>query len=132
MSDCKPRPKPTDEQVEAGAALAVHAGEALREVFGRQPKKRGGLLTSFVERQHGTERHRNARKSRRTYRFSKDWRVHEAMTYLTMHSSNFCWPVRTLSDRDDAGRLRQRTPAMAAGLTWSIHEWLTLPAAQRM
>jgi IS1 family transposase len=38
------------------------------------------INTSFVERQHGTDRHRNARKARKTYRFSKDWRVHEAMT----------------------------------------------------
>ena len=40
--------------------------------------------TSFVERQHGTDRGRNARKSRKTYRFSKDWRMHEAMTYFIM------------------------------------------------
>lgn len=40
--------------------------------------------TSFVERRHGTDRGRNARKARRTYRFSKDWRVHEAMTYFTL------------------------------------------------
>ena len=32
----------------------------------------------------------------RTYRFSKDWRVHEAMTYFTLYSDNFCWTVRTL------------------------------------
>ena len=31
------------------------------------------INTSFVERQHATDRGRNARKSRRTYRFSKDW-----------------------------------------------------------
>jgi hypothetical protein len=38
------------------------------------------INTSWVERQHGTDRHHNARKSRRTCRFSKDWRMHEAMT----------------------------------------------------
>ncbi len=32
------------------------------------------INTSFVERQNGTDRHRNARKARKTYRFSKDWR----------------------------------------------------------
>jgi hypothetical protein len=46
------------------------------------------INTSFVERHHGTDRHRNARKSRRTYRFSKDWRMHEATTDLTMYSYN--------------------------------------------
>jgi IS1 family transposase len=40
--------------------------------------------TSFVARHHGTDRGRNARKSRKTYRFSKAWEVHEAMTYFTM------------------------------------------------
>jgi hypothetical protein len=40
----------------------------------------GSINTSFVERHHGTDRGRNARKARKTYRFSQDWRVHEAMT----------------------------------------------------
>src|SRR5262249_6216171 len=70
------------------------------------------INTSFVERHHGTDRHHNARKSRRTYRFSKDWRMHEAMSYLTMYSYNFCWPVRTLRERDRDGVWRRRTPAM--------------------
>jgi hypothetical protein len=43
--------------------------------------------TSFVERQNATDRHRNARKGRKTYRFSKDWQVHEAMTYLTLNEA---------------------------------------------
>lgn len=91
------------------------------------------INTSLVERQHGTDRQRNARKTRRTYRFSKDWRMHEAMTYFSMYSYNFCWPVRTLRQRASAGGWRQRTPAMAAGLAdhvWSLKEWLTFPAIQ--
>ena len=63
------------------------------------------INTAFVERQNGTDRHRNARKARKTYRFSKDWRHHEAVTYLSLYIYNFCWPVRTLADRDDRGRL---------------------------
>jgi hypothetical protein len=89
--------------------------------------------TSFVERQHGTDRGRNARKARRTYRFSKDWRVHEAMTYFTLYRYNFCWVVRTLRRQDDQGRWQRRTPAMAAGLTdrvWSLREWVSFPAVQ--
>ena len=50
------------------------------------------MNTSFEERQNGTDRGRNARK---TYRFSKGWQVHEAMTYLTLYSYNFCWRART-------------------------------------
>ncbi len=92
------------------------------------------INTSFLERQNATDRHRNARKVRKAYTFSKDWRVHEAMTYFRMYSYNFCWPVRTLNERDDIGRLRRRTPAMAAGLAdhvWTMREWVTIPCVQR-
>jgi IS1 family transposase len=86
--------------------------------------------TSFLERQNATDRHRNSRKVRKTYRFSKDWRMHEAATYFSMFSYNFCWPVRTL--RAPTGNpARPCTPAMSAGLTdhlWTIQEWVTFPA----
>lgn len=91
------------------------------------------VSTSYLERQNGTDRHRNARKGRKTYRFSKEWEVHESMTHFTQLSYNFCWPVRTLRVKAD-GRWRQRTPAMAAGLAdhvWSFKEWVTYPAVQR-
>jgi hypothetical protein len=90
--------------------------------------------TSFVERHNGTDRNRNARKVRKSYCFSKDWDVHEAVTYFTMYSYNFCWPVRTLRVRGPSGHWEQRTPAMAAGLTdhvWSLEEWLAFPAVHR-
>jgi uncharacterized membrane protein len=92
------------------------------------------INTSFVERQNATDRHHDARKVRKSYTFSKDWRVHEAMTYFTLYSDNFCWPVRTLNERDDQGHRRRRTPAMAAGLAdhvWSMQEWITMPGVQR-
>jgi hypothetical protein len=92
------------------------------------------INVSFLERQNATDRQCIARKVRETYTFSKDWRAHEAMTYFTMDSYNFCWPVRTLAERDDGGRLRRRTPAMAAGLAdhvWTMREWITLPGVQR-
>ena len=92
------------------------------------------INTSFLERHNGTDRHRNARKARKTYRFSKDWRHHEAVTYLTMYVYNFCWPVRTLRVKDGGGRWQQRSPAMAAGLAdhvWSIPEWLAFPSVRR-
>lgn len=88
---------------------------------------------SFVERQNATDRHRNARKGRTTYRFSKDWQVHEAVTYLTLYSYNSCWCVRTLRFKDQEGRWRERTPAWSAGLTdhvWTWREWFTRPAVQ--
>jgi len=92
------------------------------------------INTSFIERQNLTDRHHNARKSRKTYRFSKDWRFHEAATYFTMYSYNFCWPVRTLREPIVGGRWRRRTPAMAAGLTdhvWSMTEWISFPIVLR-
>ena len=91
------------------------------------------INTAFVERENATDRHRNARKARKTYRFSKDWRYHEAVTYLTLYAYNFCWPVRTLRVRDDRGDWRPRSPAMAAGLAdhvWSWAEWFTMPAVR--
>jgi hypothetical protein len=92
------------------------------------------INTAFVERHNGTDRNRNARKVRKSYCFSKNWEVPEALTYFTLYSSNFCWPVRTLRVRDAAGHWRQRTPAMAAGLSdhiWTLFEWLTFPGVQR-
>jgi IS1 family transposase len=92
------------------------------------------INTAFVERHNGTDRNRNARKVRKSYCFSKNWEVHEALTYFTLYSYNFCWPVRTLRMRDAEGNWRQRTPAMAAGLSdhvWPLFEWLTFPGVQR-
>ena len=50
---------------------------------------------SFLERQHLIDRHRDARRRRKTSCFSKCWEAHEAATYFTLYSHNFCWPVRT-------------------------------------
>jgi len=96
------------------------------------------VTTVHVERYNGTDRHRNARKARKTYRFSKDWGVHEAVTHFVAFSGNFCKPVRTLRRKlrrkEGRRKWRQRTPAMAAGLTdhiWSIAEWVGRPSVQR-
>lgn len=114
-----------------------------RLIFGTAAQLAAALLASavsravnvsFLERQHLTDRHRNARKRRRTYCFSKDWEAHEAATYFTLYSYNFCWPVRTLRTRSPEGPWQKRTPAMAAGLTdhvWSLAEWLRFPAVKR-
>jgi IS1 family transposase len=112
----------------------------MRRIFGTAAMLALALLCSlvsqrvntfFVERHNGSDRHRNSRKVRKTYRFSKDWEVHEAVTYFTMLSANFCCPVRTLRVEVEKNRYQQRTPAMAAGLTdhiWSISEWLSRPS----
>jgi IS1 family transposase len=128
-----------EKRREKGRVVAV----VTRVVFGTMAAVQAALArskvsrsinVSFLERQNATDRHHNARKVRKTYTFSKDWRVHEAMTYFMMYSYNFCWPVRTLNERDDRGRGRRRTPAMAAGLAdqvWTMREWITMPGAGR-
>jgi hypothetical protein len=90
---------------------------------------------AFVERHNGTDRNRNRRKVRKTCCFSKDWQVHEAMTYFTLYSYNFCWPVRTLRVEVGERQYQQRAPAVAAGLAdhiWTIREWATCPAVRRI
>jgi hypothetical protein len=87
--------------------------------------------TSFVERNNGTDRGQNSRKTRKTYCFSKEWDVHNAAGYFIGFSYNFCWPVRTLDVKGADDRTEKRTPAMAAGLAdhvWTTGEWITFPA----
>lgn len=119
------------EHREGGRVILVER----RQVFGTPEALEAALAastssvqvnTSFLERQHATDRGRNARKTWKSYRFSKDYEVHEAMTYLTLYSYNFGWPVRTLQLKDERDRWRPRTPAMAAGLSdhvWTWSEW---------
>jgi IS1 family transposase len=90
--------------------------------------------TSHQERFHGTDRNQNARKVRKTYQFSKDWDVHEAVSHFVRYSYNFCWAVRTLRVRGAEGAWEARTPAMSAGLAdhvWSLKEWVTLPVGKK-
>ena len=116
-----------EQRIIFGTAMDVEAALA------RSSSSRA-VNTSFVERQNGTDRNRNARKVRKSYCFSKDWSMHRAITYFTMYSYNFCWPVRTLRIKGEDGAWQQRTPAMAAGLAdhvWPLSEWLTLPAVHQ-
>jgi IS1 family transposase len=114
--------------------LIYGRAEALAEALDASACSRD-VNIAFVERYNGTDRHQNARKVRKSYRFSKDWDVHNAATYFSMYSYNFCWPVRTLRQGGPNGRWGPpRTPAMSAGLTdhvWTLEEWITYPAANR-
>jgi len=113
---------------EKGRVVAVESREVFGAAEGAPPAS-----TSYLERHNATDRHRNARKGRKTYRFSKDWDIHTALTAFTMYSYNFCWPVRTLRKRTGAGPWQPRTPAMVAKLSdhvWALDEWLSRPAVQ--
>jgi IS1 family transposase len=119
--------------VEIGARVVFGTIAAVQAALGMSKVSRA-INTAFMERENATDRHRDARKARKTYRFSKDWRFHEAVTCLTLYVYNFCWQVRTLTTREEHGRRVRRTPAMAAGLTdhtWSMREWMTFSAVQR-
>jgi hypothetical protein len=88
--------------------------------------------TCYVERYHGTQRHFNARKARKTYAFSKELTFHVAVTWLCVTFYNFGWTPRTLRVRvrSRPPRYRYRTPAMVAGLSdhrWSMADILTYP-----
>jgi len=116
-----------DYRVVFGRMVAVMAALALSKVS-------KAINTAFVERHNGTDRNQNSRKVRKSYCFSKDWQIHEAVTYFTMYSYNFCWPVRTLRVKGTDGDWEPQTPAMSAGLSdhvWTLAEWLTCPAVQR-
>jgi len=91
------------------------------------------LNTAFVERYHGTDRHRNGRKVRRTAWFSKDWQVHNAVTYFTRYSYNFWLAGTDAPCSSDSGWVAQANPSDGPGLAdhvWSLTEWLTFPVVQ--
>ena len=89
----------TGRVVEIGTRAVFGTIAAVLLALGMSKVSRA-INTAFVERENATDQHRNARKARKTYRISQDWRYHEAITFLSLYSYNFCWPVRTLASRD--------------------------------
>ena len=111
--------------------LVLGSAEQLEQTLA-QSECSQSVNTSFCERYHGTQRHFNARKKRKAYTFSKELSFHEACTWLVVVWYNFGWCVRTLRQKaqESPPRYKQRTPAMAAGLTdhpWSMREQLCCP-----
>jgi hypothetical protein len=111
--------------------LVLGSEERLEETLEGSGHSRA-VNTSFVERYHGTQRQFNARKKRKAYTFSKELTLHEAAVWLVVLWYNFGWCVRTLREKvkEEPPRYRQRTPAMAAGLTdhaWTMAELLCYP-----
>ena len=96
-----------------------------------------GASTAYVERTHLTMRHMNARLVRRGLCFSKELRLHKAAAAWEDVVYNLVRPLKTLRQEitEQAARFerrwRDRSPAMAAGLTdelWTIEQVLrTVP-----
>ena len=107
---------------------AVHGKARLAHVLYLLGYKQ--INTSVVERHTGTSRLRNQRQVRKTLAFSKAYRSHRWMRWLSVGLYNFCRAHRSLRIKE-ADRVIHRSPAMAAGLTdhiWTIREWLLKPA----
>ena len=118
-------------RVTAVEVRAVHGKARLAQVLSLLGYKQ--INTSVVERHNGTSRLRNQRKVRKTLAFSKAFRYHRWMSWLSVGLYNFCWPHGSLQIREST-LVMPRSPAMAAGLTdhlWSIREWLLKPALGR-
>jgi len=85
---------------------------------------------AFVERYNATDRHLNARKSRKVYTFSKNPQLHEAATHFCQGMYNFCRAHRGLTIRPAGvprGKPTPRSPAVAQGITdhiWSVQEFV--------
>jgi hypothetical protein len=95
-----------------------------------------GENTSYVERTNLTSRQMNGRIVRKTLSFSKALRFLKAASTLEDAIYNFTRFVKTLrvkaEDHSTGARWKQRSPAMAAGLTdhiWTVEQLLTFVPA---
>lgn len=87
----------------------------------------GVINTAYIERLNGTFRERLAPLARRTRALARTTRMLECGMWLVGTVYNFCSPHESL--REMAGRaVRDRTPAMAAGITrrvWGVRDLLS-------
>ncbi|WP_202630513.1 hypothetical protein [Deinococcus alpinitundrae] len=90
--------------------------------------------TSAVERQNGTARRMNAHDARKSLAFARTLLMRRALSQLCMGIYNWCNEQRglriKLSEPQGRRQYRQRTPAMAIGLTskiWSVADLLRFP-----
>jgi len=104
---------------------------------------RGGscrvINTSLIERDNLSVRQHNGRTVRKTLSYSKDWQMHQysidfedaVHNFVRAHSS-----LRLeLPEPQGRCKWKQRTPAMAAGLSdhiWSLRELLTYKVSARL
>jgi transposase-like protein len=92
-----------------------------------------GINTSYIERLNATFRGAMCPLVRRGRAIARGEAVLTGWMYLVGCAYNFCWEHDSLRIAAPAGarlRWRERTPAMAAGLTdhrWTMHELLSQP-----
>ena len=92
-----------------------------------------GINTAYIERLNATFRGALSPLVRRGRAIARGAGTLTAGMYLVGCAYNFCWPHDSLRVAADAGeglKWRERTPAMAAGLTdhrWTMREWLSHP-----
>ena len=112
-------------------------GIKLRVIFG-EPTDTLALLgqsTAYIERTHLTMRLFNGRLTRKTLAFSKELDMYQASVAWEDLVYNLARPVKTLRERvgnDPKRKWKQRSPAMAAGLTdhiWTVKELLKTVAS---
>lgn len=105
-------------------------GVQLRVIFG-EPSETLALLgksTAYIERTHLTMRLFKGRLTRKTLAFSKEVGVYRASAAWEDLVYNLARPLKTLRLEilgDPKRRWKQRSPAMAAGLTdhiWTVKE----------
>lgn len=96
------------------------------------------INTSLIERDNLSVRQHNGRTVRKTLSYSKDWWMHQYSIDFEDAVHNFVRPHSSLKvelpEPQGQRKWRQRTPAMAAGLTdhiWSIRELVTYKVPAR-
>ena len=107
-------------------------GTDLRVIYGDEAEvlELLGKSTAYIERTHLTMRHFNGRLVRKTLAFSKDVAMYKASAAWEDLIYNLARPLKTLRLEifgDPKRRWKQRSPAMAAGLTdhiWTVKELL--------
>lgn len=133
-----PTVKRPPEELRYGQIVKQRRGGRIAEieeriVFGEPEEVRaalgGKVSTSHVERDNSTARRHNGRLTRKTLGYAKTVEALEAACAWTDLVYNFGRPHKALQVPSGGGgrKWRERTPAMAAGLTdhiWSVEELL--------
>jgi transposase-like protein len=92
-----------------------------------------GINTAYIERVNATFRGALSPLARRGRAIARGDGTLTAGMYLVGCAYNFCWPhdsLRVAAGAGEGPKWRERTPAMAAGLTdhrWTMREWLSQP-----